>query len=191
MELWRDIVGYEGYYQVSNKGRVRSLDRIIEQKGWYRLIRRTYKGSILKQSKEFKEDGSFYFSVELNKNGVAKRFRVHRLVAMAFIPNPNNLPIINHKDENKANNCVDNLEWCDIPYNVNYGTAIERRSKTSINCPKRSRKIYQYTLDGELVRIWPSRMECQRNGFNLGSVYRCCKGLLKQYKGYRWSYEPL
>ena len=113
MEEWRDIEGYEGLYQISNLGRVKSFPRP------------TTPGGILKINK--RKDG--YCSVMLCKNGKTKRFSVHRLVAQAFIPNPNNLPIINHKDENPSKNIVDNLEWCDYEYNNNYGTLPKRLSE--------------------------------------------------------------
>lgn len=110
MEIWKDIQDYEGLYQVSNYGAVRSIDRTVR-------FGRKLKGKILSQSVE--KDG--YFVVNLSKNGKTKSFRVHRLVAMAFITNANGYKEINHKDEKKQNNCVENLEWCDTKYNINYG----------------------------------------------------------------------
>lgn len=116
-EVWKDVAGYEGLYQVSNLGRVASLERITS-KG----VHVPYK--LLSQSND--KDG--YKKVGLYKDGKVEVGRVHRLVATAFIPNPYNYPVINHKDENKQNNVVDNLEWCTVKYNANYGTAIQRRS---------------------------------------------------------------
>ena len=113
MEEWRDIEGYEGLYQISNLGRVKSFPRP------------TTPGGILKTIK--RKDG--YCSIKLSKNGKVKKVLVHRLVAKAFIPNTNNLPIINHKDENPSKNIVDNLEWCDYKYNNNYGTLPKRLSE--------------------------------------------------------------
>lgn len=118
-EEWKDIKGYEGLYQVSNLGRVRSLSRYVKHRTIYIL-----KGKLLKQ----RTRGKGYLAVTLCKNSKLKHYYVHRLVAEAFIPNPNNLPQVNHKDENKSNNCVDNLEWCDDKYNTNYGTRNERHS---------------------------------------------------------------
>lgn len=119
-EIWKDIKGYEGYYQVSNLGRIRSLDRYIATVGnpsGQRLIR----GKILRPSKRVMSNGKDgYYSVTLYKRGVDTLFNVHRLVAETFIPNPNNLPCVNHKDENKHNNMADNLEWCTIGYNNKY-----------------------------------------------------------------------
>lgn len=107
-EIWHDIFGYEGLYQVSNFGRIKSVDRIIKNSGTkngeYHV-----KGKI-KNVSEYKSRGG-YCGVTLYKNNVGKSYRVHRLVAQAFIPNPENKPEVNHKDGNKKNNCVDNLEW--------------------------------------------------------------------------------
>mgnify|MGYP002679946246 CR=1 FL=1 len=113
-EVWKDIKGYEGLYQVSNLGRVRSLN-----------YGRSGETKLLKQGTT-----NGYKRVFLYKNGKGKNYFVHRLVAMAFIPNPNNLPIINHKDEDSSNNNVNNLEWCTQEYNLNYGTRNERASKS-------------------------------------------------------------
>ena len=114
MEKWADILNYKGKYQISNLGRVKALN-----------YRRTKKEKIitLKKSKG-------YYQVSLWKNGKRKIFLVHRLVAQTFIPNPDNLPQVNHKDENKLNNCVNNLEWCTQAYNNSYGTRLQRVSST-------------------------------------------------------------
>lgn len=115
-EIWKDIEGYEGIYQVSNLGNVRVLDRIVNSaiKNNDKVKR---KGQILKQ---YNKRG--YLQVTLTVSNKRKYFNVHRLVAQAFIPNPNNLPQVNHRDENPKNNCVNNLEWCSAKYNANYGT---------------------------------------------------------------------
>ena len=169
-EYWKPVVGYEGLYEVSNWGRVKSL--------------KFGKEKILKQSKNNKG----YCLVTLSKNGTHKHFQVHRLVALHFLPNPNNLPQINHKDENKTNNNVDNLEWCTNEYNHNYGTINERISKSLIN-GKCSKIVIQYNLDGTFVREWPSTMECDRNGFCNQNVSACCRGKLKKYKNFIWKYK--
>lgn len=115
-EIWKDVSGYEGLYQISNKGRIKSF---INNKG---ICREKILKLVLKKTG--------YLQITLHKNKQQKVFRVHKLVALAFLPNPNNLPFINHKDENKSNNCVDNLEWCDEKYNVNYGTCRQKISES-------------------------------------------------------------
>ena len=124
-----------------------------------------------------------YYYVCLSKNGIVKSYYVHRLVAQAFLPNPNNYKEVNHKDENKTNNVVTNLEWCDRLYNVRYGTGIERRSKTQ------SKPVLQYDLKGNFIKEWKSVAECGMNGYNYGNVAACCRGELKTYKGYIWKYK--
>ena len=122
MEEWRSIPGYEGLYEVSNLGRVRSLDRYVKySNGMIHL----HKGKVLSPGKD--TDG--YLKVVLNCNRKCKTITVHRLVALTFIPNPDNLPIINHKDEDKTNNSVDNLEWCTQQYNLNYNDVQKRKSQ--------------------------------------------------------------
>lgn len=154
-EIWKDIEGYEGKYQVSNLGRVRSLN-----------YNHTGEIKLLKQYTNKKG----YKQVELSKNGKGKNYLVHRLVTIAFIPNPNNLPIINHKDENPSNNNVNNLEWCTYEYNVNYGTAIKRGSENrkgekNPNYGKKgkyhpkSKPILMYDKEGNFIR----HFECVRD----------------------------
>lgn len=171
-EIWKDIKYYEGLYQGSNWGRVKSLER-IDCIGHHRKER------ILKLSTD--KDGYLY--VYLYKNGKGKNFSVHRLVAEAFLPNPHNYPCVNHKDENKQNNNVDNLEWCNVKYNNTYGTRIERVSK------KQSKPVLQYTLDGQFVKEWESTRECGRNGFNQQTISACCRGKLKTHKDSIWKYK--
>ena len=165
-EIWKDIKDYEGLYMVSNWGRVKSI--------------KFGKERILKPV----TNSSGYLSVKLCKDGKVKAFTVHRLVAEAFLPNPDNLPCVNHKDENKQNNNVSNLEWCNCKYNINYGTGIERRSK------KKSKPVLQYTLDGEFVREWESATQAEKEGgFNNGHIIAVCGGKRNNHKGYIWRYK--
>ena len=118
-EVWKDVVGYEQYYEVSNQGRVRSKSRTVHGMNEWEM-----EGRVLRQA-----NSGRYWQVYLCVNGKGKSKSVHRLVAEAFIPNPDNLPEVNHKDENRYNNHIDNLEWCTHKYNVNYGTRNQRISK--------------------------------------------------------------
>ena len=175
-EIWKDIQGYEGIYQVSNYGEVRSLDRIEQCNGTERLR----KGRTMLPRKI--KDG--YLSVGLRNGSRQKGKLVHRLVAEAFIRNPNNLPEVNHKDENKENNSVENLEWCDAAYNIRYGTGIERRAAQI------RKEIVQYSLDGDELTIFNSITEAARAiGGGTSRISACCKGERKSAYGYRWKYK--
>ena len=122
-EIWRPIEGYEGLYEISSYGRVKSLEKYRFNNGGIQLL----KEKIMKPL-----DYNGYKNVNLWKNGSKKKEYVHRLVAKSFIPNPDNLREVNHKDENPSNNMVENLEWCDHRYNMNYGTLKERKRNTAI-----------------------------------------------------------
>lgn len=172
-EIWKDIKGYEGLYQVSNLGRVKSLDR------WRPVTEKTLKkgykpkmtkGTILKPSKLKKG----YLQVSLQKNGKKKWKRIHQLVAETFIPNLNNYPIINHKDENKQNNLVSNLEWCDYEYNIRYSMA---------------KKVIQYNLDNNVIKIWDCIIDASNKlKIPTTNISKCCKGIRKSVGGYKWEY---
>ena len=124
--IWKDIQGYEGHYQISNIGEVRSLDRdVIHSNGSHFH----YKGRIMMSW----INSSGYYEIRLSKNGKAKSFKVHRLVAIAFIPNPHEFPEVNHKNEIKTDNYVENLEWCTSEYNVNYGERDVKAKKSITN----------------------------------------------------------
>lgn len=167
-EIWRTAIYkgeiYEGLYKVSNLGRIMSLN-----------YRNTGKAELLKPVTD--KDG--YLKVSLSKNRKEKTCKVHRLVAETFIPNPDNLSEVNHKDEDKKNNSIENLEWCTREYNNNFGTHIEKISK----------KVLQLSLSGELIREWESAAECERNGFSRSAVCQCCRGKIKTHKGFKFIYK--
>ena len=130
-----------------------------------------------------------YYRIVLYRDGESKTYTIHRLVALAFIPNPDNLPIINHKDENTSNNNVGNLEWCDYRYNNTYGTRLERVSKIHLNRKDQSKKVKQFTKDGVFIKEYPSIMEAERQtGFNHSGILSCCIGRYKQAYNYIWRY---
>lgn len=172
MEIWKDIPGYEGFYQASNDGKVRSLN-----------YNHTREKKIMKQS----TDKLGYKRVMLCKNGKRKTFQVHRLVAIIFIPNPKNLPCVNHKDENPSNNHINNLEWCSYSYNNNYGTRNERASK-AIKGKKHTEETKQKISERKKKRI-----QCLNNKMIFNSLKEACiwcnlKGngsILLQIKGER------
>ena len=180
VEVWRPVVGWEGLYEVSSHGQVRSLDRVVEKLEWngkkYQIL---YRGKILAQS--LKSIG--YCEVTLYLDGKYKTFKVHRLVAEAFIPNPDNLPCVNHKDECKSNNHADNLEWCSHYYNNHYKDRMERAAKS------KSRPIEQLSLTGEHIAFFPSSAIAIRT-LNMKSNHLCSvlTGNRKSTYGYRWRY---
>ena len=167
-EIWKEIEGYEGLYMVSSLGRVKRLegkkckhDRIITPR-----------------------NNNGYYRVSLSKYGKVLQYRLHRLVAEAFIPNPNNYPVVNHKDENKQNNCVENLEWCSYAYNCNYG---ERTEKI---ITKLSKPVLQYNKEGKLLNEWRGTTEAAKKlNLNSRAINACCLGKIKTSGGYIWKYK--
>lgn len=171
-EIWKDIEGYEGLYQVSNLGRVKSLPR----KGTFERI-------IMPGTK-----AGGYLCVALYKDGKVKYYRVNRLVAEAFIPNPDNKPQCNHINEDVTDNRACNLNWMSSKENINWGTGILRSHQKQVNHPNMSKPVKQLSLDGALIAIWPSTMEAGRNGFDNSNICKCCNGKYAQYKGYKWEW---
>jgi len=180
-EIWKDIPGHEGYYQASNQGRIKSLNRTIVYKNGQIREKR---GMIL--SVCLSEYG--YPVVVFCENMKRKNYFTHRLVALAFIPNPLNLPQVNHKDENPLNNYVDNLEWCTPVYNIRYGTGIERRikaRKTNGKIPLRGEQIGTSKLkENQVIEIYKSPLR----GCELAKVYNITKytiSLIKHKKAWK------
>lgn len=196
-EIWKDIKGYEGLYQVSNLGNIKSVNRIVRFKNGYRCLPE----KILKISSFC---NSKYMQVNLSKNSKIKTYSLHRLVAETFIPNPNNLPCVNHKDENPQNNCVDNLEWCTHKYNSNYGTLKKRQSEKmkhnytnenfkqkfeiiwAKNQVNRRKKVCQLDLNNNLIKIWESAYSTDAEGYKHSNVINCANKLRKTHHKYIW-----
>lgn len=174
VEIWKDIEGYEGLYQVSNLGNVRSLDKevcSVNVYGEYTMIR---KGKILKQNKN--KDG--YYVVKLQHNKAKKTCLVHRLVAIAFINQKDGLDYVNHIDENKANNSVDNLEWVSHIENCNHATRNKRISE------KHYKKVMSININTGYKQIYNSLKETSDYGFNSNMVSSVINGYKKTHKGH-------
>ena len=170
-EIFKDIPGYHGRYQVSNKGRIwsvikhRFLKPYINQWGYHQV--------------------ALYFG-----DGRRKKEMVHRLVAITFLPNPQSLPQVNHKDEDKSNNCVENLEWCTQQYNNQYGTRGQRASLTNKTNGKRKIPVLQCDLQGNVIKEWPSAKDAElANNYSTGHITQVCKGQRKTAFGFLWKYK--
>ena len=160
-EIWKPIEGFNGNYEISNLGRVKSL--------------RGPEDRIMKPTLNRRENG--YYIISLAKRGKQIYKTIHRLVAEAFVPNPDGLTEINHIDENKLNNCADNLEWCDRKYNMNH-------------ISKSRRRVLQYSIDGEFIKEWKSARECERElGIFHTAISNVCNGNRKTAGGYVWKYK--
>jgi len=164
MEVWKNIKGYEGLYQVSNTGNVKNVKT----------------GTVLKQSYTSKK----YKCCCLRNSGKQTVKVTHRLVAEVFIPNPDRLPQVNHIDEDKCNNNVENLEWCTNDYNAHYGNKIIRCAKSH------EKSVIQYDLNGNIIRSWES-IKSAADGLNIcaSHITECCKGKLNKTGNYKWSYQ--
>ena len=176
MEEWRDIEDYKGLYQVSNMGRVKSLERTVwNGRGYYVTIHER----ILKP----KKDRGGYLQVHLCKDGKAKFYTVHKLVATAFCENPEGYTDVNHIDEDKANNCADNLEWCSKSYNNTYNGRAKKVGK------KISKPVLAIHKINGLILEFPSAHEASRVlSIAQGNITRCCRGKANSAGGYVWYY---
>lgn len=182
-EIWKDIKGYEGLYQISNLGRVKSLKRKVYAG---RNKERWQNGKILSNNKN---NGKGYKVVALNKNGISKNKYIHRLVAETFLENPNNYKYVNHKDENISNNCLDNLEFCTAQYNCTYNNVHIKRGLKNRNNIQNSKKICQLDENGNIIKIFPSISEASRC-FNVSSqaISDCLRKIQNHSAGYKWEY---
>ena len=175
-EVWKDVLDFEGLYKVSDKGNIYSMERknSIGKKCGGRMLRPSY-------------HTNGYLQVDLRKDGIRISKLIHRLVAEAFIPNTNSHLEINHKDENKTNNNVENLEWCTREYNMNHGTRNARASQTQ------SKKVKAINIKtGEVLAFNSGKEAKSKGGYSRGCVSQACQGIYcggNIYRGHRWSYE--
>lgn len=178
-EIWKDIPGYEGLYQVSNLGNVKSLN---------------WRGHGKPKNLTPKLQNSNRLCVQLSKCGTVRYFLIHRLVALAFIPNPEGRSKINHIDENPLNNCVSNLEWCNHLYNVrcyinNHPDLFQKRKRTPKYGKRLILQIEQISPDGTVKRVWNNSREIYvSTGMSDWSISECCRGNRKTAYGYKWRY---
>lgn len=181
-EIWKDIKGYEGLYQVSNLGRIKSLESTVFSGNRFnkKKTKRNKKEKILKL--RFDKDG--YYRIGLCKNNKKIYYFVHRLVAQTFISNPNNLPVVNHKNENKKDNRVENLEWCTIKYNNNYGNRI-------LKLKTKGKRVIQKTLDDIKINEYiNARQASEFTNTCRTSIINCCNKKVHFITagGYKWEY---
>lgn len=189
-EIWKDIEGYEGLYQVSNLGNVKSLDCRVNFKDNSQNYKRLKKGKILKKTINTKG----YYYVNLSKQSKVKNIKIHRLVANAFVSNPNNYNIVNHIDGNKLNNRFDNLEWCTFSHNNKEAYKQGLKTPTWKNKIDKlhplSKPIYQYDLEGNFIKRWDNANQIKRNlGFVAENIRNCCNGRRKKAHNFIWKYE--
>lgn len=171
MEEWRDVHEFEGIYQVSSLGNIRNS-----------------KNKLLK----LYHNTNGYMSIDLYKNGKVHKFRVHRLVAEAFIPNLYNLPMVNHRDGNKMNNQVSNLEWCDNSYNLSYGSRAEKMFQSRIDRNRKTaqKKVIQFDLQGNIISEYKSISEASRaTGISCGAIWQSCNKGCVTNELYKWNYK--
>lgn len=187
-EVWKDIPGYNGRYQASTFGRIRSVDRIVQKSNG---VSGYYQGKVLATSSV---RGYLYVNIAKAINDFHPK-RVHRLIAETFIPNPDNLPQINHINENKADNRVANLEWCTGKYNSNYGHRIEKFSASMQNNLSHSKEVNQYDLEGNYLNSFPSASEAARilglSSTAATRIGQCCRHLYSKGNsayGFLWKF---
>lgn len=191
-EIWKDIKGYEGYYQISNFGRVKSVERTIIYIGRNQTSAEFKMGKYCNERILKTASNRGYEIVTLGRNSRRATYQVHRLVAEHFIPNPNEYPTINHKDENKRNNRVDNLEWCTNEYNSNYGTRNQRIVEKLKDNENYYIPVLCYDLDNNFVKKYESAEQAGKElGISGSGITACCKMYFGRTSaaGYKWKYE--
>lgn len=174
-EIWKPAPGFEDLYLVSNLGNIMSLD--YRHTGEHKIIK-------LRKSRGY---------LVFHRTEKGGSISIHRLVALAFIPNPDNLPCVNHINENKIDNRAENLEWCDYKYNNTYGSRLNKMAQTRRNRTKKSHfgNIMQYSISEELVSTFRSTVAASKaTGIDRSSINRCALGQTKTAGGYKWVYEP-
>ncbi len=177
-EIWKDIKGYEGLYQISNLGRIKSLPKINGYKFQKELIRKNELGT------------NGYLIIVLNKNSKHHSYSIHRLVAQAFIPNPKDKPQVNHKDGNKLNNNVENLEWTTRSENQKHAYKLGLLKPYPLMPIKRMKKVNQYTLQGKLITNFNSIKEASKTtNISITSISQCCNNKQKTAGKYIWKFE--
>lgn len=186
-EIWKDIPGYEKYYMASTLGRIKSKDRVIKTVLKGKEIKYIKRGRIMTPCL----NSGKYLGLPINTDKLKKSENVHRLIAITFLPNPNNLPCVNHKDENKLNNCVDNLEWCTYQHNNVWKNRLAKSLETFNANPKNRRKVYQYTKDGAFIKEYESVKEATKEmGLKHSSgIYLSCNHNNCYARGFKWSFN--
>lgn len=175
-EIWKPVVGYEGLYEISSMGRVNSLGRWGKGRNG---SMKYHKGGLLNVC----YDNNGYKCVVLSKEGKPKKCRIHRLIAEAFIPNPENKPCIDHINTIRDDNRIENLRWCTQKENLNNPISIEKQKEVQ------GTPTLQFSKDGRLIKLWNSIIDAERTlGFSHGNICRCCKGTYKTLGGYIWKY---
>lgn len=178
IEIWKDVVGYEGYYMISNIGRVKTVSRLKRSK-------RNGVSPVKEYIRPPRVDKYGYHVITLCVDSKSKTFKIHRLVGIAFIPNPDNKPQINHKDGNKSNNHIDNLEWVTGLENQQHA---QKMGLFNDLYTRKSKNVLQVDLNNNIISVWRSASECGRHGFKREQVRDCCLGKQETHKGFKWKY---